>query len=108
MDLRAISTRSFMLSMAARAGMLVHDSAGVPPQDEWIRPMGTSSFLARSRAKKYATAENPPTVLGPHACQPLLAIRSSTGLPATLSSTVNRRILGFSLPAISSAALRTP
>ena len=44
--------------------LLVHASATVPPQLEWIIPIGTFNSLCNRLAKKYAVALKSPTVLG--------------------------------------------
>src|SRR5271157_2825553 len=49
--------------------MLVHASAGVPPQLESMSPIGTCSLSSSCLAKKYATAENVAAVSGVQAAQ---------------------------------------
>src|SRR5678816_2970290 len=49
------------LSVRPSAALLIHVSMLAPPHDVWMMPIGTSADVRRSRAKKYATAENVPT-----------------------------------------------
>ena len=78
--------------MVFRDSALVQDSAGVPPHEVWIIPMGTFISLWRWRAKKYPAAEKCPAVSGEHVSHE--PAQSFWGLRANAFITVNIRRFG--------------
>ena len=91
---------------AASVARLTHACAVLAPNEALMNPTGRPIAACRSRAKKYPTAENAPTVAGEHTSQ--WPPQSSCGWSVSRMGTVNMRTSGWSAAAISAASLATP